>query len=90
MTAVTVEVFTKPGCQPCAATKRHLDNLEIPHQVHDITEDDAARQRIIDLGYVQAPVVIVTHALSVDHWSGYKPDNLAALHWLLKEDATDE
>ncbi|WP_280465858.1 glutaredoxin domain-containing protein [Nocardia brasiliensis] len=66
-----VTVFTKPGCQPCRATIRKLNQLGVTYHRVDITQDETGRERIADLGYSQAPVVLVDDDI---HWSGYKPD----------------
>ena len=51
-----------------------LDAKKIPYRVADITEDAAALEYITqDLGYSQAPVVVVDDE---DHWSGFRPDHI--------------
>ena len=41
----------------------------------DISEDADARDYVMSLGHLQAPVVIVDG----EHWSGYRPDRIKAL-----------
>lgn len=41
----------------------------------DITEDSEARDYVLALGYLQAPVVVV----GGEHWSGFRPDRIKAL-----------
>jgi glutaredoxin-like protein NrdH len=41
----------------------------------DITEDTDAREYVLSLGYLQAPVVVTTDT----HWSGFRPDRIKAL-----------
>lgn len=42
----------------------------------DISLDEEAREYVLALGYLQAPVVVVDGA---DHWSGFRPDRIKAL-----------
>jgi glutaredoxin-like protein NrdH len=70
-----ITVYTKPACVACKATFRALNNAGIAYQVIDITEDAAARDHIMSLGYQQAPVVVTSDT----HWSGFRPDRLTAL-----------
>ena len=72
---MVVTVYTKPACVQCNATYRALDKRGISYDVVDVTEDAAALERIKELGYLQAPVVITED----DHWSGFRPDKIAAL-----------
>jgi glutaredoxin-like protein NrdH len=72
---MTVTVFTKANCVQCEATKRHLDKIEVAYEVVDITNDIAALDRLISLGYRSAPVVLA----GTDSWAGYVPDKLDKL-----------
>ncbi len=71
---MTITVYTKPACVQCDATKRALTKAELPFDVCDISEDAEAREFLLSLGYLQAPVVITDH----DAWSGYRPDRIRA------------
>lgn len=66
-------LYSKPACAQCTATKRRLDAKGIEHTVIDLTEDVGALARIKELGYLQAPVVVVDEET---HWSGYRPDKI--------------
>ena len=70
-----VLVYTKPDCPGCKFTKAKLEKHGIPYEAHDVTERPEAAARVKELGYQQLPVV----ECGPDHWSGYKPDHLAAL-----------
>lgn len=70
-----VTVYTKPGCMQCSATERALKKHHISYQAIDISTDDDAREYILALGYLQAPVVVA----GSQHWSGYRPDHIADL-----------
>lgn len=72
---MTVTVYTKPACVQCNATYRALDKRGIAYQSVDITTDPEALERLRNLGYQQAPVVIT----DADHWSGFRPDKIAQL-----------
>jgi glutaredoxin-like protein NrdH len=70
-----ITVYSKPLCVQCDATKRALNKAGVSYDVVDVTEDAAARERIMNLGYLQAPVVIAGQ----DHWSGFRPDKIKTL-----------
>lgn len=72
---MAITVYSKPACVQCNATYRALDKLGADYTVVDISEDADARDYVMSLGHLQAPVVIVDG----DHWSGYRPDRIKAL-----------
>ena len=70
-----VTVHSKPACVQCNATYRHLDKLGVEYDVVDMSQDPDAVEKVRELGFVQAPVVISDE----DSWSGYVPDKIDAL-----------
>ena len=70
-----VTVYTKPACVQCNATYKALDKHGIEYELVDISVDDEAREYVMALGYLQAPVVVS----GSDHWSGFRPDRIKAL-----------
>ncbi|WP_301150478.1 glutaredoxin-like protein NrdH [Mycobacterium simiae] len=68
-------LYTKPNCVQCDATKRALAKSGIAHELVDITAEPDARDYVLSLGYLQAPVVIAGD----QHWSGFRPDRIKAL-----------
>lgn len=70
-----VTLYTKPACVQCNATKRELDKLGIDYETVDISVDDKAREMVMSMGHLQAPVVIAGE----DSWSGFRPDRLRKL-----------
>ena len=70
-----ITVYSKPACVQCTATTRELDRKGIPYDYVDLTKDDAARDLVQGLGYMQAPVVVAGE----DHWSGFRPDKIGTL-----------
>lgn len=73
--SATITVYTKPACVQCKATYRALDKEGIEYEVVDISQDPEARDYVMALGYLQAPVVVAGD----DHWSGYRPDRIKSL-----------
>lgn len=73
-----VSVYTTgPECIRCVLTKRALREKGVRFREVDIRSNDAARQYVVeDLGYTEAPVVVVTDE---DHWCGFRPDKIDAL-----------
>ena len=72
---MTVTVYTKPACVQCNATKKALDRAGLEYDLVDISADDEARDYVMALGYVQAPVV----EANGEHWSGFRPDRIKGL-----------
>jgi glutaredoxin-like protein NrdH len=77
----TVTVYSRPDCQQCRLTYVALDRAGIGYTVVDVTRHDAARRYVVDeLGHAAAPVVVVDGDPGpVRHWSGFRPDRIAAL-----------
>jgi glutaredoxin-like protein NrdH len=73
---MTVTVYTKPACVQCNATYKALDKQGIAYEKVDISLDSEARDYVMALGYLQAPVVVVNQD---DHWSGFRPDRIKSL-----------
>ena len=71
-----ITVYTKPACVQCNATFKALDKRGIEYQKIDVTENPEAREYVMSLGYLGAPVVYVSPAV---HWSGFRPDRLGRL-----------
>ena len=57
----------------CNATFRALDKAGVDYAKVDITVDSDARDYVMGLGYLQAPVVVA----GGQHWSGFRPDRIA-------------
>ena len=72
---MTVTVYTKPACVQCNATYKALEKQGIEFEKVDITLDSEARDYVMALGSLQAPVVVAGN----DHWSGFRPDRIKAL-----------
>lgn len=72
MPEAQITVYSKPLCVQCTATYRKLDSLGVQYTVVDVSQDDAALERIKELGYLQAPVVETPD----EHWSGFNPFKL--------------
>lgn len=72
---MTITVYSKPNCVQCTATYRALDKAGVEYSVIDISEDPDARDYVLSLGHLQAPVVMAAG----EHWSGYRPDKIKAV-----------
>ena len=69
---MTITVYTKPACVQCNATYKALDKQGLDYAIVDITEVPEARDYVMALGYLQAPVVVA----GGEHWSGFRPDRI--------------
>lgn len=72
---MSITVYTKPACVQCNATKKALDRAGLDYTLVDISIDDEARDYVMTLGYLQAPVVEVNG----EHWSGFRPERISSL-----------
>ena len=74
----TITVYTTPGCVQCKPTKKWLDDRNIPYTEVKLEENPKDAEAIRELGFKQAPVVIVsTGDPETDLiWSGFMPNNL--------------
>ena len=83
-----VEVYTRPGCMQCSATKRWLNQRGVNYVEHDA--DDYADYLTHVLGCKALPVVEVSLIPAMDatrniggehitHWSQYRTDLLQQL-----------
>lgn len=72
---MNIVLYTKPACVQCTATRKFLDKNGVKYDVVDITEDHDARDYVMSLGYLQAPVIVA----GSEHWSGFRPDRLRGL-----------
>ncbi len=72
---MSITVYTKPACVQCNATYRALDKVGVEYEIIDISESPEARDYVMALGYLQAPVVVAGD----EHWSGFRPDRIKSL-----------
>lgn len=72
---MSIIVYSKPNCMQCIATKKALDVKGIAYQFIDLSKDQNALEKVISLGYREAPVVIA----GSKHWCGFRPDLIAQL-----------
>lgn len=70
-----IVIYSTPSCIQCTATKREMDRKGIDYEVVDLTKDEEAYNKVKDMGYLQAPIVIAGE----EHWSGFRPDKIAGL-----------
>ena len=72
---MSITVYTKPQCVQCGATIKALDKAGITYELVDLTTDIDARDYVMALGHLQAPVVVT----DTDHWAGFRPDRIKNL-----------
>lgn len=69
---MSITVYSKPVCPQCDATKKYLTKMDVEYTEIDISQDEAARQEVLDMGYKQTPVVKSGDV----HFSGFRIDKL--------------
>lgn len=72
---MAITVYTKPQCVQCGATIKALEKAGLDYELVDITTDTEARDYVMALGHLQAPVVVA----GTDHWAGFRPDRIKDL-----------
>jgi glutaredoxin-like protein NrdH len=82
----TITVYTTgPACMQCRLTKTALTTAGLGFEEIDVRQAPAALDYIQqDLGYSQAPVVVVDDE---DHWSGFQPDEIRRVATILNRHA---
>lgn len=79
----TITVYSKPyktGCFQCDQTKNLFDKAGVTYMNVDITaaeNADAYRYITEELGYAQAPVVVVDNDGVIESWAGLNPVKIA-------------
>jgi glutaredoxin-like protein NrdH len=68
----SITVYTRPACPQCRATLRALERAGLDYETIDISTDAQARDFVMSLGHLQAPVVVAGDR----HWSGFRPDHI--------------
>lgn len=68
-------VYIKPNCVQCDQTKRMLDKNGVEYTTIDITQDAAAYEKVVNMGFMSAPVVIAGD----QSWAGFQPDKINSL-----------
>ena len=69
-------VYTKPNCIQCDMTKRLMDKIGVEYTTVDIVENPAELDRLIEMGYRAAPVVVAPDGTS---FAGFQPEKITAL-----------
>lgn len=70
-----VTLYTQPGCGPCVGVKSYLERSGIPFVLRDIRADEAALNRVQELGYTGTPVIEHPDG----HFKGYDPEKLDSI-----------
>lgn len=74
-TDTLVTLYTQPGCGPCVAVERALKSAGIAFEIRNIRTDEAAYDRMVELGYTGTPVV--EHPGG--HFKGFEVDKIQEL-----------
>lgn len=74
---MSITVFTTgPSCQLCRVTKMHLKRAGIDFEEVRLDEDPVLAEKVRELGFVTAPVVLVGEE---DVWDGYRAEAIEQL-----------
>lgn len=69
-----VTVYSKPNCVNCNKTYDLLGKLDASYESIDISKDKAALKKIKELGFREAPVVVINDG--EDSWSGFNESKI--------------
>lgn len=69
-------VYTKPQCVQCDMTKRLMDKIGVTYDTVDIVDNPEEMQKLIEMGYRAAPVVMTSDGES---WAGFQPEKINQL-----------
>jgi glutaredoxin-like protein NrdH len=71
-------VYSLPVCVQCSSTYKAFDRKKVPFTTVDVSVDTEAHEFTKELGYMQAPVVVIRNAEGdvQDHWSGFNPEKI--------------
>lgn len=72
---MTITVYTKPACVQCEQTKKLLTKNGLDFETVDITEDIAAYDKVVSMGFQAAPVVNAGD----EWWAGFNPAKINEL-----------
>ena len=72
---MSITVYSKPACMQCKATEKALAKAGLEFTTVDISMDEEARDYVMALGHLQAPVVDT----GSETWSGFRPDRIKSL-----------
>ncbi|GAA3905596.1 redoxin NrdH [Halomonas cibimaris] len=72
---MAITVYSAASCVQCTATYREMEKLGLSYTVINVDETPKARDKLVQLGHRQLPVVIAGEA----HWSGFRPDRIREL-----------
>lgn len=72
-----ITVYSKPNCTACTATKEALEKHNLEYEEINFMQDPDALDKVIELGFTQAPVVVTEHDGIEDAWSGFEPIRIA-------------
>lgn len=75
-----VTVYEKNNCVQCESTKRWLKRAKVEFDTVNVEENPEAMQKILDMGFQAAPVVIT----DIGNWSGFRISKLEELKAVLK------
>ena len=70
-----ITVYSKPACVQCEQTKKLLTKNGLEFETIDITQDEEAYNKVVEMGFMSVPVVIAGE----DSWAGFQPDKINGL-----------
>lgn len=75
-----IEVWSKPSCVQCDATKRELRKRGLEFLELDLMDNPAQLAEFKAAGHLSAPVVVVSDGpITITVWSGFRAEKIAAL-----------
>ena len=76
-----LDVYTKTICPQCYPVKAYLKRNGIEHEMHNIEEDETAYNKVKELGFQSAPVLILSDENGIVKSSSGRNAALAIMEW---------
>lgn len=74
--APSFTLYSQPGCMPCRAVVREMDQAGVDYTVVDIQAEQTGYDLLVDLGLTGTPVVVTSDG---DYWHGHYSGSIKAL-----------
>ncbi len=54
-----ITIYTSNSCMYCHMAKDYLDEIDVPYEEKNVSNDERARHELAEKGYMGVPVIII-------------------------------
>lgn len=76
-----LDIYTKTVCPQCTPVKVYLKRNQIEHEMHNIDNNEQAYEKVKELGFQSAPVLIISDETGIVKTSAGRDAALAIMEW---------